>query len=338
MGNEVLLSFGPPTMAGYVGGLAETVFASIDHINNYIRHGNPRFKDNCAYQNHFEPYELSATLAGLGIQGASRSTGQQVGFDYFTTGAVTSLEYTVPQLGFGVLVSYESTHGNGEPPASIDVRWGKFYIQDLHGSAYFSFNPSILDSLFFNGIIGGSYEWLNIQRSIADAIAVSGDCHGKEWDCLGSVECSIDFGCMSFTPFASLQYIYWSMNGYEETGSLFFDLSINGQTAHSLRSQVGASFAVATAPHPQGIVFLSVDLGWQREYLDHNRSLFFTPVYITSPGETIEILGGERNTFIASLNLSLITGSCISVESGYDYEKNALFWDQSLYLAIKAQF
>jgi len=332
-GNNVLLAFGPPTMVSYIGGMAETVFASVDHINRDILRRNPRCIDS-------NPCGGNVYLAGLGVQGAASETEDQVHFDYFSTGGALGADCVYSEGSVGGLAGYQKIYGDADPPSgTIDENWGKFFISDAHGSAYACYNPCYCPRLLVSGIVGGSYEWVNIRREITPGLDVTGKPTGWEWDCLLAVDFSTQWRRRyTFSPFATLQYVQWGVDNYEETGSAYFDLAIGSQRVKSLRSVLGGTFGFSTPFYPYGLGRAFIDIGWQREYLDQDRQISFIPVNIAATESTLGIVGGSRNTFLFGATVSAVTCSCISVEASYEYEKSSLFWDQSLYLGINAHF
>jgi outer membrane autotransporter protein len=78
-------------------------------------------------------------------------------------------------------------------------------------------------------------------------------------------------GAWTFGPLAGLQYTHLAVDGYTENGSVA-DLSVNDQSADSLRSRLGgrvsftfAHFGLNFTPH--------LDATWQHEFMDQSRGI-----------------------------------------------------------------
>ncbi len=112
-------------------------------------------------------------------------------------------------------------------------------------------------------------------------------------------------GAMTFGPLAGVQYTHLTVDGYDETGSIA-DLSVNDQSADSLRSRLGGRFSYAFSDC--GITFTPhLDASWQHEFMDQSR------------GITSQFNGGLGSFSVATVNPSRDSAL---VDAGLDAEIN----------------
>lgn len=232
--NSVQLFFGlRPTSAisslsSYVGGLQQTIFSSVNHINIHLEREmekvRKRFSSN---QASGKPVALSSKW-DQGVLLASNKNEivlnpqvqekqeqlrrvivtpqQERRWNFYAgpLGTIGDVQSKHKQPGFdywsaGALAGFDyafSQVGLGllvdyeKIHADVDHHWGKFDIDEAHASLYATYAPSPLPELAFNGIVGGSYEWYNIHRNVNSSTtkAAEGSPHGKEYDFLFGVE------------------------------------------------------------------------------------------------------------------------------------------------------
>ncbi len=83
---------------------------------------------------------------------------------------------------------------------------------------------------------------------------------------------------------------------------------------------------------------LEVDLGWQREYLQDNLAVNFTPYNLTNIPTTSYTVGSGRNSLVAGLDLLITFDKGRQVEANANYLLNSLFYDVFFYLGVGREF
>lgn len=311
---------------------------------------NPSDLSFVAARNNFnvKPIQQRANLpwdvyfGPTGNFGTVDSEGTQIGFDYWSSGVLAGFDYAFSQAGVGFLTNYDHIVGHKKEA-------GKFTIDELHGSVYSTYAP--IPDLALNAVIGGSYEWYQMRRVTGlgshDAL---GSPQGGECDALLGVEYTFSHRKflkipkrLEITPLASLQYIYLHVGGYTEEEASTFDLRVKEQTVQSLRSTLGARLNYTwlkdiCTPSLFPNLTVAIDLAWQREFLDHNRSIGFAPIAFVQPSSTLIVPGSGRNFVLAGIDLFAKTSERYGFEASYDFEWNTVFIDHSFYLGLDIRF
>lgn len=277
-------------------------------------------------------------LANIDSKGHIYTEGSQPGFDYNSIGILGGGDYAFSNAGIGFAVSYEDID------ASVSQGWGRFDMDQLHGSLYLTAGQSRGCGFSVNGILGGGYEWYDFWRNVystTEALVAKGDTHGNEFDAFLGVEytftrakpCSV----FHFIPLASVQYIHLKIDEFKEKDAGREDLKIFSQKAESLRSCLGSRIDYTW--RWEGFEFTPELLfGWQYEFLDKNTSLGFVPLSLTVPVGSVGVIGGGRNIFFGGIDLLFTYSNMLALEVSYDYEWNEQYQDHSIYAGINFRF
>lgn len=361
LGGSVQVSFSP-IIDSYIGGMAEVMFSSVNHLNIRLDRQMQRLRDhfvpealpiveqrntsfllaNNAEDRLMRPpvdkkeraYPWNVYLAPIGSLGKVESKPHQPGLDYWSAGALTGVDYAWSQVGLGLSFEYERIH------ASVSQNWGHFNTDHIQASLYTTFAPKHLPGLSLNGIVGGGCEWYHISRNTGTLTThetARGTPRGGLFDGLFGMEYVFKSGHFSWAPLASLQYIYLRVGKYKERDAHLFDMQVAGQKAQSLRSLLGMKLAYGW----DWVDFsfnTQIDGAWQREYLDHNRSIGFSPLHIAGPASSVSVVGAGRNTALAGIDLLFTFHRRYTLEASYDFEWNNLFLDHFFYLGFGARF
>jgi hypothetical protein len=261
----------------------------------------------------------------------------QIGSDYWTAGALASFNYVFSQIGLGLFVDYDRVQ------ATVHKNWGDFNFDMAHASFYGTYSPKAVPRLAFHSIVGGSYEWYHVGRKTTTGKAKS-NTHGGEFDALLTGEyvfsgspCSNFPENLTIIPRAGVQYIYADSNRFIEHGAGTSDLKIHALHANSLRSilDVWVKYAWEWC----NFKFTpELNLGWQREFLDKNHNVYFTPRDLAAPTASVKAYEAGRNTFLAGLDLFLEFYENYALEASYDFQWNSLIQDNGFYLGFHARF
>jgi hypothetical protein len=354
---SVLLSFTPA--ASKYPDYFETLFATNNHLNHRLERQMAQLKERF-YHRIEEPapkvgffrfpskgcdipvceeHPWNVYLGPTGDIGHVLTKKDGVGFGYGSAGALAGFDYAFSQVGVGLLVNYDHIKGSGAH------HWGKFDINHAHANLYAIYSP--VPELSVNGILGGGYDWIDIQRNagIKTIPAVGkGSPQGGEFDALLGLEYAFDRNkfcaipaCLQVAPLVSIQYIYLHAEKYREHGAGLFDLNFSGQTAQSLRSTVGARLNY-TWKWADVSFTPEFNVGWQREFLDKGRFLNFTPVDFAVPTASLNMPRAGRNVALAGVDFLVTLFDRYGIEASYDFEWNSLFHDQFFYLGCQFRF
>ncbi|MBS0647679.1 MAG: autotransporter domain-containing protein [Verrucomicrobia bacterium] len=256
------------------------------------------------------------------------------GFGYWSAGALTGFDYAFSEVGIGLLLSYDHIAGHGAH------HWGNFDINELHANLYATYAPKSLPPLAVNAILGGGYDWYDIQRHTGLPAApetAKGTPRGTEFDTLLGLEYAIKYHRLQVIPQASLQYVHLNVKQYREHGTDHFDLQFARQTAKSLRSTLGARVnycwswkKVAFTPE--------LNLGWQREFFDKSRPVRFTPVDFDVSSASLIMPRSGRDVALAGIDFLVTLFDRYGLEASYDFEWNRLYHDHFFYVGCNFHY
>jgi hypothetical protein len=288
-----------------------------------------------------EEYPWNFYLGPTGDIGNVLTKKDGAGFSYWSAGALAGFDYAFSQAGVGLLVNYDHIKGSGAN------HWGKFDINHAHANLYATYSPTSMPELAVNGILGGGYDWIDIDRNagIKTVPAVGkGSPRGGEFDALLGLEYAFDRSkfcampeCLQVVPLVSLQYTYLHAGKYRERGAGLFDLHFSSQTAQSLRSTLGARLNY-TWKWTDVVFTPELNLGWQREFLDKARILSFTPVDFAVPTASLKMPGAGRNVALLGVDFLVMLFDKYGIEASYDFEWNSLYHDQFFYVGCNFRF
>lgn len=328
----VLLSF-TPTMCTYIAEFVETIFSSVNQDNLFLTSEMEKLRRRSQCLESCYGLPGNFYIGPTGGVGNVKTRDQQIGFDYWSAGVRTGIDYAFLHSGIGLLAEYERIEGKG------DQDWGTFDIDQLHASFYGTFYPGMCRSLTFNTIIGGSYEWYSFERNLFPFFSQKAKAHphGWEFDAFIGSEYAFQSHCFSWIPLISLQYIQIDVHKYKEDGAELFDLEIQEQKAKSLRSTLGMR-SNYTWLFGSTTVFLEGTIGWQREYLDKSRSIQFQPIHFSEPILSIPVVESDRNLLIGSFDFLVTWSSRYGLEVYYGFDWNRNFQNNSFYLGWDFNF
>lgn len=271
----------------------------------------------------------------------------QIGFGYYTIGALAGFDYCIPEDASGPLeVGVGSALDYRKKFAHANDQWGSFTLQKLHFSAYNTLTPKTAPEWMFNTIAGFAYCWDDLHRKtgVDKQSTAIGKPHEAIFDILFDAEYQFSnekFSSMPkelrCVPFVNLQYIYDYVSGYAEQGAGNFNLKVASQNPQSLTTMLGGRITYEYVSKNYKL-FAEVDGGWQREYLSRSRNIKYTPYQLTSsPAYTTAYIGGS-NSFLLGIDLLSTIYDVVQVETSCDFKWNSLFFDASFYLGVGREF
>lgn len=303
----------------YLGNFTQALFASVTDTNNFLIKRELQRVQKRILLEESEKQLGNFYLGPIGSVGRSDQVGSQVGFDYWSAGAVGGANYALSQGGFGGQLLYENIQSD-----KTHCQWGHFRVQRAHADLYGTYVPAALPELAVDGMVGGGYDWYRMERT-ASSHRAQGSPNGYELDALLGVEYLWTRGDAHIVPMANLQYVYVHVGDYRENRGFSYE----SQRARSLSTILGLwgdytwqSIRPFTA---------QANLGWQREYLNHDRTIRYSCKQLCLPG-------AERNSLLAGINLLWQVHKRWSVEGSYDLIWNSRFSRNGFYLGVNAAF
>jgi len=274
-------------------------------------------------------------FGGAADVGRQLTQKQAIGYHYNAGGAQFGFDYAFSDVGVGFLFDYDHIAGR------VDERWGKFKINQIHGTLYLTYIRSPEPQLSFNWLLGGGYDWYDIHRNTSGGVA-KGTPRGLECDALVAMEYTFEkkaYACMpdhlKVVPQLGLQYMYVHVNKYREDGAGGLNQRYNSQNnIQSLRTMLGLRSNYSW--FWTNVVFTpEFNLGWQWEFFDQNRHVeiwgtgFKKNLLITKPG---------RNVALGGIDFLVTFFDTYGIEASYDFEWNKVYLDHAFYLGFNFKF
>lgn len=288
--------------------------------------------------------DWSAYTGPIASCGSTKTQGVQTGFGYSTVGGLFGFDYACREFdtkfGVGSVVDYRRVWGT----AQDDL--GRIVSDLIHGSVYGTVIPKRLSNFAIDGIMGFGYHWNSLYRNTGLSLqdVAVGHPKGFIFDCLVAGEYTFSHHSfsaipknLSIIPLVNVQYIRQHETAYQEEGAGNFDLAVGKQTAQSATTFLGTRI-VYLEPFAHCPLRTEIDLGWQHEYLDEDHTLSVTPFNTSSLPTTVTVVGGGRNSLIASIDFLATIYEKVQVEGAVEYKLNNLFYDTSFYLGIGGEF
>jgi uncharacterized protein YhjY with autotransporter beta-barrel domain len=262
------------------------------------------------------------------------------GYQEWSAGFFTGFDYVFSQVGLGFLFEYERVTSH------VGKEWGTFTIDNVHASVYSTYAPKQLPEFSIQGIVGGGYDGYSIKRTIGNANqdVAKGTPKAGEFDAFLGVEYAFresGFSVMpkglQIIPLASVQYIYLGIDDYKERGADLFNIKVGSQHPKSFRSNLG--FRLSQTWDWKDVSFSpEIMASWQREYLDKERSVGFTPVSFQSFGFSLEIPKTGRNIALIGADFLVTLYGRHGLEAGYNFEYNSLYHTHFAYISYNVRF
>lgn len=278
-------------------------------------------------------------LGPTGNVGEIFSNNNQIESHYWSAGALVGLDYAFSQGGLGSLFNYNYISDR------IGSQ-GKAVTNEIHMNFYGTCFPENLPQLGLNAIIGGSYEWYRIERNIPSTSLVAvGKPGGTEFDALLGLEYAFEShptmrtdSRWKFSPLASLQYVHFQIDAYDEQQADFYNLHIDEQTVNSLQTVLGSRFNYTWYQTPAQKYSAEIDFAWQREFLRNDRFLTVSYAEFIAPPTTQLVPSACRNLFLAGINLSALYHGDYGWEASYDFQGNEDYLNHSFYVGFQSRF
>jgi outer membrane autotransporter protein len=243
-------------------------------------------------------------LGGLGNIGANSGVGAVT---YNVGGFAAGLDRRVaPGTRIGVTTGYttgtqwtQGFNGRGSTDTFLVGLYGSYRMDSIHADAMFGYGYS------------DNQMWRQISVPGLQPRTAQGRAGANQW--YGQVEGGyrFDLGTTAnayVTPFVRVQGYTGAQSGFTETGAQSLNLTVAGQTTHSLRSVIGAQLGGAFDLGWREKLALQLRLGWSHEYASTARPVTATlagaplmpfTTYGVAPTRDGALLGFAADTAIA---------------------------------------
>ena len=129
---------------------------------------------------------------------------------------------------------------------------------------------------------GYAYDFINSSRPFANlGQTASSSYNGQEANAALQVSTRANFAGITFMPAAGLAFVHVAQNGVSESGAPGFNLSVNGNSANSLRPFVGLTAAKSYTTDGGTVITPEADIAYSYETLN------------TTPPSLIQVGGGS---------------------------------------------
>lgn len=247
-------------------------------------------RDDRAVSSHDEYYVDFAQ-----VRGRSRAD-LDVGSTIFTsTSALVGGNHDISKdIAFGAFVAI------GQTKSGLGSAGSKTTVKDrtLGLRAGWNYGP-----MFAEAMLAYSFNRYTATRPIVfpgTAATATSSTRGHQWTSGITVGQHFDAGKITLSPFGGLLMSRWSANGFTETGAGAFNASVGGQSARSLRSQLGTEARMAF-----GIFQPHVRAAWLHEFSDKSRILHAT---LENSNVALGSRRAQRNSALYSAGLDVILG------------------------------
>lgn len=308
------------------------IFASVNHINFRLERElvkvRERFCDCACRWNLFGGF--------IGTQGEldSRRNHQ---FDYASLGGLAGIDFVFRQWGFGASFNYDNIYSTN------DHHGDHFNIDFWHGDFFGTFVPICMPTFSFDGIVGFGRQWWDTDRHVftgglTDPLLAHGGIDVTEWDILFGGANTFMCGSQGFTlPYATIQFIRLNVENFDEEEAEFFGFRHKERDIESLRSVLGFRW-FANYCYCNFKISPEIDLGWEHEFYNNHRRIFFVPLIdelfsITEfrhnrVGRDFLLLAADVNFGFRSFGLDI----------SYDLEWNPEFQNHTYYVGGNFRF
>jgi len=273
----------------------------------------------------------------IGAWQKQNSYGQQFGYTDWTGGLTVGLDAVCcNEFRLGAAASYTYSHLNWSKSAghaNINSYYSGLYAKWSDGCGY------------VNATLLGAYSHYQADRHLHFATI---DRHAKSshnsWEGLAGLEAGLNFGydeCMEIIPFARVDYIHLSRQGFVESGASSLDLSVDRRQDQIVQSEFGFIWTghyVCENSCASGTIVPRIKLSYINDAPFSNRHLHARFVD-SSCNFTVQGLHFLRNQGAASLGLTYLNcNDTMSVTLRYDGQFSKNYYNQAANIALDMKF
>ena len=201
-----------PILSSFIS-FKEIAFSTINQVNLLLVNHMDRMVDPCCYPE----YCIQFYVDPLGATGKVHSRNDVSGYRFNTGGVLLGVDMFLSDGGIGLAFDYERITAKG-------LRgFGDFSSKRYHFNGYATY---LIDSCIqLDAIVGAGWETDRLRRStgVFGDESARGKPSGDSFDVFVGAEYFVNVCDMNITPLVGLQYIYYRVNRFEESGVEFFD-------------------------------------------------------------------------------------------------------------------
>jgi len=198
----------------------------------------------------------------VGAGGKVNQEADSPSYTLYNTGGVAGGDYRIgDSVALGVAASYLTGRTNVTYPntAHVDNRSVRYGVYASGGG----------DDLRLNAYLGRAQDTFTTTRDVSFAEVsrtASAKPRGHETNAYASASYDVfEPGWGVFAPLAEINYDRLEVDAFTENGADSLNLSVDGQTAESLRSNIGGKFS-ASSHVGSCLVSSFVSAGWRHEF------------------------------------------------------------------------
>jgi outer membrane autotransporter protein len=231
---------------------------------------------------------FGAFLNVKGGFGDRDTTGEELGFDYYNTGATLGMDYRFSENFFaGIAGGY--TYSDRDFSRS----GGNIESDTASGWLFLGFQEQ---GFYLDGLYGFSYHWIDTERDIVIPIGAApsglamaanrtakGDTEATEHQLAANAGYVFEFGGLGLGPIAGIEWITLDVDDFDESGAGGLALSYEDDDLDSLITTLGAeaSYDLST---DFGVLTPQVRAAWAHQFDDDSRDI--TAQYRFDPTNT----------------------------------------------------
>lgn len=272
---------------------------------------------------------LSIYLVPIGSFGNVGKINNQLGYGFYSFGALFGGDYAFSQVGTGMQIGYQQFHGN------MNGDQGHFNQYTGFGKVYATFLPMKSHDLYIDLHAGASGNWYDSHRNTFTGVAIG---NPSGWGCEGYGAIGYDSYAARhcFTPQLSLQYTHLSIDSYREMNAGLSDNSLASQSMNSLRSWFGL-FYEARFASDWAIFTPQIHGFWLHEFLNLNSSVLATATSFNSI-TNLQLFGGNPDYGVMGAQLEFLFAKRWTASINYDYYWNGTVHANMFFGEIGANF
>jgi len=258
---------------------------------------------------------------------------EQFGYRDFTGGFTLGTDYCYKNFLIGGAFSYTNTNLDWEESA------GNCQINSYYGGVYGGWNNGLF---YVNGSAIGTFNDYHVSRHFKTGPTerqANSNHNGGEF--LAAVESGVMlkklFCKVDLVPFASVDYVYLSQQGYSEDNAGLSDFHVENRDDQLLQSEIGLKF-IRPIPCGNWIIAPNLSLSYINQTPLTGKSYDVTVISLAHEF-TVDGWDFERNLGALAFSLNFLDCKGItSFELRYDGQYGGNYWTQTGSLTVNLRF
>ncbi|MGB8353862.1 MAG: autotransporter domain-containing protein [Chthoniobacteraceae bacterium] len=255
---------------------------------------------------------------------------------FTTSGLVAGVDGKVnDHLVLGGLFNYEYT------TADLDNIGSKANVQTIGGGIYAGYHN---EGWYGNGLATYGHNDYDSHRNIllpGFGSVASGDTHGSQESV--NIDGGYDYHLLnnklSVGPLAGLQYVHLDVDGFNEAGAAFGNLSVGSQDVDSLRSRLGFHADYRTQISKEVAFATEIHAAWQHEFLDDSRAINSSFIGSGLGAFSVQTTNPQRDAVLAGVGVNITIRDTMTLFFDYDVQAGQQsYLEQSVKGGIKLSF